>query len=881
MLSIESLKSYSVYRDTVHDAENGLTVDLDILVSDGAACTDKTPLILYVIGSAMPRVGTDSDERILSDLLSRGYIVAVLDFLGDARSVTPELEWSIQRIRQRFAWEPEYVERVLAGTRCSNEAVYVLPSGYNIKRQLPFWAFDRHGVAGSFDFIVSTWNSDFLGVFQNKGIITHPDGRRETVREYTERLPGGKVTSVYQCIKRDGTPIDMNLYMDILYPTNPESDVPVMMYAQSSQHTVGTWNSYERPHLSGFLFAGYGVALFDFPYVPMARLDSWGYFDGDGRGVPGGVTGDNYTYSLGNQNNMRANAAAVRFLRYLSASEHETYRFNNERFGMIGISKTGNTMRLGHPNPDILHEERFFPGHHGETRYEIGETEGDGKGKDGGDIIRGGEPQPWLTAPDGSPISSRVQFVSSSVGSGEYAITDGYVPFYSCCTAGKGGSYWYFWPRVMSRAYTHDVPALGYFCPKVGHSFGVGPDRDTGVDSMVALFEMAHYYLKDGSPRCEYILPTSGSMIKPDARIEIRFNASIPEAEAERIALLDSRGESVAYTAIASYGRTCFELIPHKLRSGESYTVSVPGDLLSAEGRAIKAPMSASFIVLAEETEELALSARLDYDRPLSFAIPEGTRAVRFYVGNDAACAVLALDENGRQLARVPIGGVGTYELTLPEGTKGNLTLRTERKSGEYHVYSESFDNLGDELPRGISTPTTAKASPVRLYVTDELDRKGGGGSLKVADIEPDGRFLPYHSYYNGAQELVRICFADRFNDGDFGRRFQVSASVYDTAVRQLGFASGKLVCYDVESVPIDGKAYVSSYTTKPGEWTDHRFRLDLKIKEHLGSFEKNTLNLYAETLGGKNAECPVYLDEIKVHETVTDAMVTALTLVK
>ena len=61
----------------------------------------------------------------------------------------------------------------------------------------------------------------------------------------------------------------------------------------------------------------------------------------------------------------------------------------------------------------------------------------------------------------------------------------------------------------------------------------------------------------------------------------------------------------------------------------------------------------------------------------------------------------------------------------------------------------------------------------------------------------------------------------------------------------------------------------------------DHRFRLDLKIKEHLGSFEKNTLNLYAETLGGKNAECPVYLDEIKVHETVTDAMVTALTLVK
>ena len=40
---------------------------------------DEKPIVLYVKNTAMPRVGREPDETILSDLLADGYLVAVLD----------------------------------------------------------------------------------------------------------------------------------------------------------------------------------------------------------------------------------------------------------------------------------------------------------------------------------------------------------------------------------------------------------------------------------------------------------------------------------------------------------------------------------------------------------------------------------------------------------------------------------------------------------------------------------------------------------------------------------------------------------------------------------------------------------------------------------
>ena len=122
MISVPSLEKMLLHRESLLDDESGMTVDLAIYSADAKASTKTTPLILYVVGTAMPRVGTDSDETILSDLLGRGYLVAVLDYLGDGRSVTPVLEWSVQRMKMHFLYHPDFYGRVLSGVEYSKKA---------------------------------------------------------------------------------------------------------------------------------------------------------------------------------------------------------------------------------------------------------------------------------------------------------------------------------------------------------------------------------------------------------------------------------------------------------------------------------------------------------------------------------------------------------------------------------------------------------------------------------------------------------------------------------------------------------------------------------------------------------------------------------------
>ena len=71
----------------------------------------------------------------------------------------------------------------------------------------------------------------------------------------------------------------------------------------------------------------------------------------------------------------------------------------------MGHSKAGVVTFMGAEHPELLNETRYFPGHHGETRYENGDTES----RDG---INGGEPQPWLTY-NGEKIFGGAQLIYS------------------------------------------------------------------------------------------------------------------------------------------------------------------------------------------------------------------------------------------------------------------------------------------------------------------------------------------------------------------------------------------------------------------------------------------------------------------------------------
>ena len=106
-----------------------------------------TPIVVYVTGTAVVRVGRESDEVILASLLERGYAVLLLDYLGSPLAVPPELDRSVQGLRNRLR-KGEFLPGELfpQGDYVEN---FVVPAGYDLSLYHEFWAADRHGIRGS------------------------------------------------------------------------------------------------------------------------------------------------------------------------------------------------------------------------------------------------------------------------------------------------------------------------------------------------------------------------------------------------------------------------------------------------------------------------------------------------------------------------------------------------------------------------------------------------------------------------------------------------------------------------------------------------------------------------------------------------------------
>ena len=91
-----------------------------------------------------------------------------------------------------------------------------------------------------------------------------------------------------------------------------------------------------RPHMTGFLMQGYAGVVYDYCYAPMGRDDHYGWWAG---------------CELGDKMASLYNTAAVRKLRLMSYENHEKYKFDNDRFGAMGHSKSGIAYVLGSPEP--------------------------------------------------------------------------------------------------------------------------------------------------------------------------------------------------------------------------------------------------------------------------------------------------------------------------------------------------------------------------------------------------------------------------------------------------------------------------------------------------------------------------------------------------
>ena len=90
-----------------------------------------TPIMIYVVNTATERIGTLSDEGIVFGMIQRGYVVMVLDYLGNEKASSPKLDKSVQGIRQKLM-KGEFFTLIDGFGDGYYPETLVVPSGYDV-----------------------------------------------------------------------------------------------------------------------------------------------------------------------------------------------------------------------------------------------------------------------------------------------------------------------------------------------------------------------------------------------------------------------------------------------------------------------------------------------------------------------------------------------------------------------------------------------------------------------------------------------------------------------------------------------------------------------------------------------------------------------------
>ena len=104
------------------------------------------PGIIYLKGLAGPRVGTEPDEPILTDLLKEGYLVVTVDYAKDPKAIAPHITYDLRVLRARIGpdrrtkWPGLFAPRPVDG-----EHTYILAEGYRIQRDILYYGPEKGG----------------------------------------------------------------------------------------------------------------------------------------------------------------------------------------------------------------------------------------------------------------------------------------------------------------------------------------------------------------------------------------------------------------------------------------------------------------------------------------------------------------------------------------------------------------------------------------------------------------------------------------------------------------------------------------------------------------------------------------------------------------
>ena len=886
-----------------------------------------TPVILYVVNTNTERIGTDSDIDILRSLLERGYVVVVLDYLNHPKAQSPALEWSVQLLRNRMASGAFFTDKTLfpAGTYTDSLA---LPAGYNVTLNEVYFSLDKHGTDGTLEKIVNVWNNDFR-MYKKDSVVrwVHEDGSRKTVQNafdgtapvwyrdaagktvdnakgtYT-KIAYTKAETITDCVRPDGTPIDLDLYFHTMYPTHPAKEVPVMALFASTDYLMNSFSKQDRPQFFGFLFNGYAGVMFDYGMIPMGRSDHYGSFNGSS-GAGKSVTGDNMTYATYTYNASQIATAGMRYTRYLALSKPETYRFDIDHIGIYGISKASWMTHLGAPilrenlltaadgktdaevaqsvNEKInsFYNMRLLPGQSGKTRYDKGITSSYTKD---GVTIRGGELQPWA-AWGGAEISSGAQAVYSCCGGAPDYLGKGYAPLFITKNLMDNYNTEYGQQNILvNLCHNLNLPALWYEA-EIAHTFAQGKDAVYGVDIYDALFRFMDYYLKETPVSVTYSNPASGSVIRTTSGITLKFIGEVPESEIRHAVLTDADGNAVSGSWKSAYGNTEWTFTPESaMKGGAQYTLTLPAEMKGANGVPMGKSYTASFFTRPENTAPLSSGTELLLNTTgtaLRLTVPEYSGATgyrfRLYVTDNAANLVSACDaETGAEIGSVRVSGEGYYEIDATDylagfapGSERSVLFRTQTAAGNSVRYAENFE----------SGTGAFRASYAQI---DAASAPDGARVLRVVAKTNAGKYKGDHVIYENMENAfvfandVLIENGAAMTRADLGRTFLIRVRVYDTVSRPIRFWLNSATSRSDRILDYDRVYY--AFETKAGEWSEFSFPYTVYEAKYGVLSQKKTLYVQLHPTG--STEMPAYFDDFTVTECYSDVAVSGISLV-
>lgn len=511
----------------------------------------KKPLVFYLKNLPQERIGEWSDAQIKSDLESKGFIVVEVDCSSYPKT-SPELEEALVQFHIKCSDVYSSYENSSQSVDIDN--IHYVPEGYTIKKNIPVWNIKDHGAEGSLDYIMKQWNN----------VIVSKHGMTP-------------VTSHEQMTNPDGSPLDYNLYMDIVYPSGKASKkVPLLMNHSSNSPRWRPFAPQQKTEVMyrnmfpiGFMTTGYAFANIDHCFVPLARGESWGYFD---------------AYTLDDWNGLASNTAFVRYIR-LHLDEYNL----NGKIGSMGISKASyGATRLSDPNNAAGAEYYMF------------------------NSKPNSKPQPWAEG------ESHVDVVYTAAGHGtsriDKFVNNGCVPVITSAGVKDEYGQWDVYPKVVKHLNDIDHIHYPFWMQELGHTYpGMGEDFATGESRYVVFKRFFDHFLKPSDQtRADVfcIFPKEGaesvdafgrSRMLPmdnflpeymlglpvDSPLAVRFleEFRLDEVSVHIKVICMEDGSVVGGEWTASMKNTCFSFTPSSsMKKGNRYKIVVPTSLTSVSG---------------------------------------------------------------------------------------------------------------------------------------------------------------------------------------------------------------------------------------------------------------------------------------------------------